>query len=133
GRCSARSSLRAPCILVVSSRRVEDDVSDWDRPFAPLGQVSPPGSVVVPVWSCREPEQLPGPYDEPASCKVGRGAGGVELRRRALWRLKYSLASTWRARAWRLRHGRRTNAGTLAMTRRASARWSLGCAAFVPN
>src|SRR5579859_3792725 len=33
----------------------------------------PSGSLVVPVWFCREPEQLPGPHCEPASCKVGRG------------------------------------------------------------
>src|SRR5438270_6910844 len=25
-----------------------------------LGPLSPSGSLVVPVWSCREPEQLPG-------------------------------------------------------------------------
>jgi hypothetical protein len=30
------SSLRAPCIFVVSSARAEDEVRDWDRPFAPL-------------------------------------------------------------------------------------------------
>ncbi len=39
---------------------------------APLVRSRPQGSLVVPVCSCREPEQLPGPHCEPASRKVGR-------------------------------------------------------------
>src|SRR5438309_7631840 len=71
-RCSARTSLRTPCILVMSPGCAEDVVKGLGQTVAPLVSSRPSGSLIVPVLPCREPEQLPGPHCEPASRKVGR-------------------------------------------------------------
>src|SRR5437660_12234383 len=94
-RRSARTSLRAPCILVTSPGCAEDVVKGLGQTVAPLVSSRPSGSLIVPVLPCREPEQLPGPHCEPASRKVGRVQAIASPEDE--WRLRCSSALTWPA------------------------------------